>query len=208
MDITLFISGYSLWSSSLIFFGALLDWATHVIDSSGEAVPSHVIRSRQGYAEGHLPTSRSQTAEQQQAWQQLISSFYYQIKARSYACERTFSPTSIAIIQAEVLQLPSYESLVQHHYYPEPIIVGIDNPHHEQENKIARRLTEYMLHFGSEEALQFLKRVAILWATQLPSDQFDQLKGSLTKNQPGSAWSDAEVRGYALYSYVAEPLER
>jgi hypothetical protein len=208
MDITLFISGHSLWSSSLIFVGALLDWATLVVDPSGQALPSHVIKSRQGYAEGHLPTSRPQTPEQQQAWQQLISSFYSQIRARSYACERTFSPTSIATIQTEMLQLPSYESLVQHHYYPEPLIVGIDNPHHEQEKKLARRLTEYMLHFSSEEALQFLERVVILWAAQLLSDQFDQLKGSLTRNQPGYAWSDAEVRGYALYSYVAEPLER
>jgi hypothetical protein len=208
MDITPYISGHSLWSTSLIFVGALLDWATLVVDPSREALPTHAIKTRQGDAEGHLPTSRPQTAEQQQAWQQLISTFYNQTKARSYACERAFSPTSIATIQTEVLQLPSYESLVQHHYYPEPMVVGSGNPHHEQENKIARRLTEYMLHLSLEEALQFLERVAILWAAQLPSDQFDQLKGSLTKNQPGYAWSDAEVRGYALYSYVVEPLER
>ena len=86
-------------------------------------------------------------------------------------------------------------------------MVGIGNPHHEQEDKIARHLTEYMLHFNSEEALQILERVVILWAAQLPSEQYDQLKASLTENQPGYAWSDAEVRGYALYSYVAEPLE-
>lgn len=208
MDITPYISGHSLWSSSLIFVGALLDWATLVVDPAGEALPSHVIKTRQGDAAGHLPTARPQTAEQQQAWQQLVRTFYYQTKARSNACERTFSPTSIATIQTEVLQLPLYESLGQHHYYPEPMVVGIDNPHHEQANKIARRLTEYMLHLSVEEALQFLERVTILWAAQLPSDQFDPLKTSLTKNQPGYAWSDAEVRGYALYSYVVEPLER
>src|ERR1043165_6644927 len=103
MDITPFVSGHSLWSSSLIFVGALLDWATLIVDPSGEALPSHVIMSRHPHAEGHLPISRTQTAEQQQAWQQLISSFYYRIKAHSNAAERTFSPASIAAIQAEVL---------------------------------------------------------------------------------------------------------
>lgn len=88
------------------------------------------------------------------------------------------------------------------------MVVGIDNPHHEQENKIARRLTEYMLHFTSEEALHFLERVVILWAAQLPNDQFSQLKESLIKNHAPFAWADADVCGYALYSYVAEPLER
>jgi hypothetical protein len=208
MDIAPFISGHSLWSSSLIFVGALLDWASLVIDPSGETVPSHVIKSHQGHNEAHLPPSRPQTAEQQQAWQQLISAFYNQTKARCNACERTFSPMSIATIQAEVLQLPSYESLVQHHYYPEPMVVGIDNPHYKQENKIARHLTEYMLHLSLEEALQFLERAVILWAAQLPKEQFAQLKASLTKNQQGYPWSDAEVCGYVLYSYVVEPLER
>jgi hypothetical protein len=207
MDITPFVSGHSLWSSSLIFVGALLDWATLVVDPSGEALPSHVIKSHPRHTEAHVLPSRAQTVQQQQAWEELIGTFYTQTKARSYAAEQTFSLPSLATIHADVLHLPAYETLVQHHYYPEPMIVGIDNPQHEQENKIARRLTEYMLHLSSEEALGFLERVVILWAAQLPSDQLEQLKGSLTNNQPGHMWSIAEVRGYALYSYITEQLE-
>jgi hypothetical protein len=207
MDITPFISGYGLWSSSLIFVGALLDWATLVVDPSGEALPSHVISSRPRQTEAHVRPPRAQTVEQQQAWEELIGTFYTQTKMRSYAAEQTFSLPSLATLQADVLHLPAYETLVQHHYYPEPMIVGVANPHHEQENKIARRLTEYMLHLSAEEALGFLERVVILWAAQLSSDQLDQLKESLTKNQSGHTWSDADVRGYALYSYVTEQLE-
>jgi hypothetical protein len=208
MDITPYVSGHSLGSSSLIFIGAVLDWATLVVDPSGNALPEHVIRAHQRQIEGHLPPSRSQTAEQQQAWQQLINTFYRRIKARSYAAEQTFSAPSIATIHAEVLHLPAYESLVQQRYYPEPMVVGSHNPHHAQEDTIARYLTEYMLHLNVEEALRFLEQVVILWAVQLAREQFDQLQESLTRHHSGTVWSEAEVRAYALYSYVAEPLER
>jgi hypothetical protein len=208
MDITPSISGHSLTASSLIFIGALLDWATLVVDPSGNALPDHVIRAHQRHAEGYLSPSCSQTAEQQQAWQQHINTFYQRIKARIYAAEQTFSPSSIATIHAEVLRLPTYKSLVEQRYYPEPMVVGIHNPHHAQEEAIARYLTEYMLHLNAEEALRFLEQVVILWAVQLPRDQLDQLQESLARHDSGTVWSEAELRAYALYSYVAEPLER
>jgi hypothetical protein len=204
MDITPLTSGRSLWSSSLIFVGALLDWATLVVDPSGTALPPHVIRAR-----NREPTDAfCQTTAQQHAWQQLIQRFYYPIKARCYAAERTFAAASIVNLQAEVALLPSYESIVQHHAYPYPLMVGIHNPAHTAEDAVARHITEYMLHRLPDEAVWFLERVVLLWAAHLPNEQIAHLRHSFATNPASSGWSDATIRSYALYSYVAEPLEQ
>lgn len=208
MDSTPFISGQSLWSSSLIFTEALLDWATLRVDPSGDSLPTHVTLPLIPTPEHNFRIPHTQTAQQRQEWQALISAFYRRIMKRVYAEDDTFSSPTIAMLQAWVAQLPSYEQLVQSLYYPEPMWVGINNIHHATENRISRRLTEYMLHLSQDDALQFLEYLVILWAAQLPADQVQQLKKSLGMSYLEPAQYDIRARSYALYTYVAEQFER
>ena len=82
----------------------------------------------------------------------------------------------------------------------------MNSPERAEDAKLAHWLTEYMLHLDEKEALRFLECIVIKWAQELPRDQLGQLNDELlhlNNDNTKCAWSEAKLRGYALYRIAA-----
>jgi hypothetical protein len=199
----------SFWSSTLIIIGALLDWATLVVDPKGMIVPDHVARSIKIGDPNHYHPALLQSPEQKSQWVKLIGRFYDRMMKLSYHPENTFSDHSIVSIESYLMGLPSYDEMTKERRYPEDGIVHLRTLDRAQEDNKAQWLTEYMLHLKDADALRFLESVVLKWALELPQEQLGQLKDELlhrNNDNPKCTWTEVELRGYALYR-IAEGLE-
>jgi hypothetical protein len=200
---------YPFWSSTLIFIGALLDWATLVVDPKGMVVPDHTARSIKITNPSKYDPALLQSPEQKIRWEQLIGRFYDRMIYLSNHPEDTFSESSMVSIESYLMSLPSYDEVTKEKRYPENGNFHLKIPSRVQEDKQAQWLTEYMLHLDEKSALHFLESVVIKWALELPKDQLERLHDELfygNNDNPKYAWTEVKLRGYALYR-IAEGLE-
>jgi hypothetical protein len=168
-----------IWSSTSIIIGALLDWATLVVDPTGRTVPEHVARGIKIVHQDKDNPALIQNQEQKKHWEQLIGRFYYRLIDLSKQPEDTFSDSLIASIDQYLLSLPDHAEMTKEKRYPENAILHLKKPDRESEDTRARWLTEYMLSFDEEEALCFLESVAVKWTLELPQGQLGRLHNDL-----------------------------
>jgi hypothetical protein len=200
---------YPFWSNTSIIIGALLDWATLVVDPKGMVVPDHIARSIKITNSNKYDPALMQSPEQKNQWEQLIGRFYDRMINLSNHPEDTFSESSMVSIESYLMSLPSYDEVTKEKRYPENGIFHLKTPSRVQEDKQAQWLAEYMLHLDEKGALHFLESVVIKWALELPKDQLEQLNDELfhrNNDNPKYTWTEVELRGYALYR-IAEGLE-
>lgn len=187
-DIVHLLVQQPLHASQRCILGVVLDWATLLVDPSGETVPSFLAR--------HPPFQSSYTVEQAQTWNQYVALLYVSLREICRVPHLTLAARTLARVDAELSQLHSIPP--PHDRIPDAYTRITASNQLDDEDAITRIFLNALLSLSPQHAINFFENIIVAWLHHLPPEQRSELHQELIHRDAERSWSDYQIRAFAL----------